>query len=60
VPDETARPFNEGEFVGETTLEKHADAEVAAHVYHRGEYDIFGDPARQEPSQSRNRSRCRT
>src|SRR5215472_16930301 len=41
MSDETACPFSEGELIGETTLQQYADTEMACHVGHFDQSDVF-------------------
>ena len=41
MSDQTACPFSEGELIGETTLQQYADTEMAGHVGHFDQSDVF-------------------
>jgi hypothetical protein len=43
VSDQTACPFSEGQLIGETTLQQHADTEMARHVSHFDQSDVFAN-----------------
>ena len=48
MSDETACPFGEGELIGKTTLQQYADTEMACHVGHFDQSDVFTYPKMNE------------
>ena len=43
LPDQATGPLDEGEFVGETALQKQSDAKVSGYVSHRNQRHVLGD-----------------
>ena len=43
MSDQTACPFSESQLIGETTLQQHADTEMARHVRHLDQSDVFAN-----------------
>ena len=43
LSDQATGPLDEGEFVGETALQKQSDAKVSGYVSHRNQRHVLGD-----------------